>query len=395
MRIVLASTAPQWGGNEKWALSAASGLTAKGHDVTVLWSRGRVGRELVRRGLRRRRALFVNGWNPIGLVSLTLCLLLERPDAVVLTRRHEYLAGALAARAADALARLPGLPAARNGSASVSGASRPGVGRRVARTAIALRLGLRRRLRDDFAHRKAFGELADLVIVNSQSIKGELRSTDWLDEGVVRVLLNGVEQTSVSAFAGRAALASMGVAPGSPVVAAAGRLNRQKGFDVLIDAVAHVRREFAGAVLVIMGEGRRRRSLEVHAAGAGLGEAVVFAGERADVREILAAVDIYVLSSRNEGMANTLLEAMSVGAPIVATDVAGTREAVRDGVDALIVPPDDPDALAEAVLTLLRDAALSARLGSSALGRAREHFRLDRMVDELEAMLIEAISRCD
>jgi glycosyltransferase involved in cell wall biosynthesis len=109
------------------------------------------------------------------------------------------------------------------------------------------------------------------------------------------------------------------------------------------------------------------------------------------VREIVAASDVFALSSRNEGMANTLLEAMSVGAPIVATDVSGTSEAVRDGVDALIVPPGDPGAMAKAIERLLRDRGLAGELGASALGRAQAEFGVERMVSELEAELIKAL----
>jgi glycosyltransferase involved in cell wall biosynthesis len=381
MRIVFGATGPEWGGNEKWAIASSSGLAARGHDVTVLWSRGPVGRELAKRGLRGRRALFVNGWNPLGLVSLICCLLFARPDVVVLTRRHEYLAGGIAARVTERLVSL---------TRRVSGMTR-----RPARVAIALRLGLRRRLRDDYAQRKAFGELADLVVVNSRAISEGLRESRWLDHDIVHVLLNGVEETSVSAFAGRSALNGLGVAAGSPVLVAAGRLNRQKGFDVLIDAMAIVRQEAPDVVLVILGEGRRRRSLEDRAERLGVEDGVIFAGQRTDVREIMAAADVYVLSSRNEGMANTLLEAMSVGAPIVATDVAGTQEAVRDGVDALIVPPGDANALSGAVLRLVGDRELAARLASSALDRARKLFGVDRMVGELEAMLLDTISRSD
>lgn len=92
-------------------------------------------------------------------------------------------------------------------------------------------------------------------------------------------------------------------------------------------------------------------------------------------------------------MANTLLEAMSVGAPIVATDVSGTLEAVRDGVDALVVPPEDPGALADAILRLLRDRDLAERLGASAENVAVERFGRERMITELETMLLEELAR--
>jgi glycosyltransferase involved in cell wall biosynthesis len=390
MRVIFTVTAPQWGGNEKWALNAAEGLATRGHEVTVLWGRGDVGREIELRGLRGRRAPFVNGWNLVGLVILTLRLLWSRPDAVVLTRRCEYLPGGLSARLADRLTGRSGeRRTPRNGERREDGRAS---GRR--RTAVVLRMGLRRRLRDDLTTRTAFGRLADLIIVNSGAIRDGLAESGWLDPGRVRVLVNGVETEAVSSHHGRTALSELGVEGGSRVIVAAGRLNRQKGFDVLIESLAMVREKQPSAVLVILGEGKERVALERQAASARLASAVVLAGQRSDVREIMSAADVYVLSSRNEGMANTLLEAMSVGAPIVATDVPGTREAVRDRVDALVVPPGDATAMASAVLELLGDGELSSALARSALERVQNHFGLERMADELEAMLLDVVQRC-
>jgi len=162
------------------------------------------------------------------------------------------------------------------------------------------------------------------------------------------------------------------------------------GFDALIRAFAEVRSQVPGARLVIVGEGGRRKDLEEEARRAGVAEAVVFAGFRDDVRDLLGAADVFALSSFNEGMANTLLEAMSVGAPIVATDVSGTREAVRDREDGLVVPPGDERALARAIEELLRDPALARRLGGSALARARSLFTYERMAEDLEGLLLDA-----
>ncbi|MBN2564079.1 MAG: glycosyltransferase [Candidatus Eisenbacteria bacterium] len=371
LRVVFGVTSSEWGGNEKWAVTAAAGLAERGHDVTALFSSRILLEELERRGIRGRRALFVADWSVAGLISLTRHFLATRPDVVVLTRRREYMTGSLAAHFAARLARR------RWGDAG--------------RPLVALRLGLRRRLKDDFPSRSAFGRLADLIIVNSPSIREGLGRSEWLDKGKVRVLLNGVETTDASPDEGRSALQSFGIPPEARIIVAAGRLNRQKGFDVLIDAMAGVVSEMPAARLVILGDGKRLRSLQDRSSGLGLDDCVIFAGRRGDVREIMAAADVYVLSSRNEGMANTLLEAMSVGTAIVATDVSGTREAVRDGIDGLIVRPDDPEAIARSVIGLLCDPALAGRLGASARIRVEELFSVERMISELESMLVDAL----
>ena len=362
LKVTIGITSRSWGGNEKWASEAARGLAARGHDVTVFWSYEPVFRELARRGIASRRVRLWGDLNPVGFASLVRLLREIRPDVLVLTKQREYWMGGLAAR--------------------FSG-----------RPLVVLRLGLSRPLRDDFKRRSAFGRRADLVVVNSNDVRETVTRSEWLDADKVRVLLNGVETSPPDAEAGGRALEELGVPEGAPLLVSVGRLTRQKGFDILIDAFALVVEEEPGARLVILGEGGLRAALERAARESGVDGAVVFAGHRHDVRDIVAAADVYVLSSRNEGMANTLLEAMSVGAPIVATDVSGTTEAVRDGVDALVVPPGDPGALAEAALNLLRDRELAARLGSSAAARARQRFSFDRMAAELEAMFLEKLGR--
>jgi glycosyltransferase involved in cell wall biosynthesis len=361
LTILFGVTSRAWGGNEKWAAEAARSLRDRGHRVKVLWSHAPVLMQLEARGLPARRITLPGDVNPVSFFSFARALRDERPDVLVLTKQREYWVGGIAARLAG-------------------------------RPLVALRLGLRRPLKNDLKRRLSFGKFADLVIVNSRGVAGALTASPWLDQAKVRILLNGVDGSVCDPVAGRKLLESLGVAPGAPVVVGAGRLTHQKGFDVLIRAFGDVLAAAPAARLVILGEGGRRRDLEAEAARAGVAAAVVFAGQRDDVREILAAASVYALSSRNEGMANTLLEAMSVGSPIVATDVSGTREAVRDGEDAVIVPPEEPAALAQAIVTLLGDADLARRLGESARARARALFTYERMAEDLERMLLAALA---
>jgi len=328
--------------------------------VSVFWTYEPILEELRSRGIPGRRVRLWGDVNPVGLASLVRLLRRERPDVLVLTKQREYWMGGLAARLAG-------------------------------RPVVALRLGLNRPIVDDFKRRSAFGPLSDVVIVNSEVVRQGVLATPWLDPAKVHVLYNGVVTDPVDRALGRALLEDVGVPSGSPVVVGAGRLTRQKGFDVLIGAFAEVVAEVPGASLVILGEGGRRRDLEEKAAVSGVAASVFLPGHRDDVRRVMAGTDVYALSSRNEGMANTLLEAMSVGAPIVATEVSGTSEAVRDGVDALVVPPGDAGALARGIVRLLRDRDLASALGRSALERASMTFGVARMIDELEGIFLRAL----
>jgi glycosyltransferase involved in cell wall biosynthesis len=351
LSIVIGCTSKAWGGNEKWSLDAAEALRERGHTVRVFWTHDAVGDRLRARGLAGARIRLRGDVDVFGFAALAAFIRATRPDVLLLTKQLEYWLGGLAARVAG-------------------------------RPLVALRLGTELRQRSDFKRRTSFGRLADIIIVPAESARRSLDGVPGVDPGKLCVVSTAVSTDPVKEDAGRRAIRDLGIPAGSPVVCGVGRLARVKGFDLLIDAFGGVLEAFPTARLVILGEGPQRGALE--AAAAGLGESVVLAGHSERVREVLAGVDVYALSSRYEGMANTLLEAMSVGAPIVAADVSGTREAVRDGVDALVVPPEDSAALRDAILKLLRDRGLAGSLGKSARGRARERFSRERMVEGLE-----------
>ena len=158
------------------------------------------------------------------------------------------------------------------------------------------------------------------------------------------------------------------------------RLNRVKRADVLLRALASLQQGHG----VVVGDGPERARLEAIAGQLELAERVQFVGHQRDVRPWLAALDVFVLSSDWEGMSNALLEAMAAGLPVVATRVGGNPEVVVDGVTGLLVPPSDPDALAEAIVRLLRDPALRRRMGRAGRRRVEEHFNIEETVRRTE-----------
>ena len=178
--------------------------------------------------------------------------------------------------------------------------------------------------------------------------------------------------------------------PPVPVVVYTGRLSPEKGVDVLVDAWAEARRRGCLGTLCLVGDGPERQALERRAVALGVRGATRFAGPTADVAPWLQAADVFVLPSRQEGLSVALLEAMAAGVPAVATEVGGTREAV--GGTAVLVPPADPRALAEALCALLDEPGRARELGEAArvrvlsrfgiLNVARRHLELYREVGE-------------
>ena len=159
-----------------------------------------------------------------------------------------------------------------------------------------------------------------------------------------------------------------------PTVIAVGRLSPEKGFDVLIEALATLKREGTPQRLVLVGDGPLRVSLEAAAGKAGITDLVEFAGELTpvEVRTRLAGADLFCLPSFSEGLPISIMEAMAAGVPVVTTSIAGIPELAEAGVTALTVPPARPDALAEALRQLAADPKLRLRLAKAARRRVEE-----------------------
>ena len=153
-----------------------------------------------------------------------------------------------------------------------------------------------------------------------------------------------------------------------------GRLQAPKDALTLLRGLAKLPRGTYEAVIV--GDGPDRPELASEARRLGLESVVQLAGERNDVPELLAASDIFVLSSRSEGLPLSILEAMAAGLPVVATTVGGVPELVLEGETGLLVPPGDPQALAGAIERLLDDSTLRGRLGAAGRIRVEERFDL-------------------
>jgi glycosyltransferase involved in cell wall biosynthesis len=151
---------------------------------------------------------------------------------------------------------------------------------------------------------------------------------------------------------------------GAPLVFALGRLHGNKGFDVLLEAIARC----PGTYLWLAGEGPLRGELEALAARLGLSDRVRFLGWQIDPAPCFAAADALVVPSRHEPLGSVLLEGWMHGLPVVAAASQGPRFLIAEGVNGLLVPVDDPAALAEAIARVLEDGKLAARLGAG--GRA-------------------------
>jgi len=233
--------------------------------------------------------------------------------------------------------------------------------------------------------------LTNRVIAVSESVeKAFRRKLPGLGRKIV-VIRNGIPVEEFEDASGTSIKGELGLGESEPIVATIGRLVEQKGVTYLIQAAPEILNHYPAARFVVAGDGPLRPALEKEAKALGVVSSFLFLGTRKDVPDILGSTDIVAVPSLYEGLPLSVLEAMAAGKPIAATRVPGITEVVEDGREALLVPPGQPEALAEAIVRLLGDAALGRLLAKNARERVRREFAVERMVSETESLYLRLI----
>lgn len=227
--------------------------------------------------------------------------------------------------------------------------------------------------------------LSSHVCAVSGSTREFLLQHEGLAPDRVSVVYNGVD---LERFDPDRAVATRNAA--QPVVAGVGRLHPQKDFSLFLDVAARIAERNAAVRFVIAGDGPESGPLREKAAALGLADRVRFAGHVSDMREIYASADALLLTSRYEGTPLTVLEAMAMRVPVVASRLDGIAEVITDGADGFLVPRGDVDAFADRVLALLADPALRKRITEAARKKVETTYSAANMTAQVEAIY----SRC-
>jgi glycosyltransferase involved in cell wall biosynthesis len=223
------------------------------------------------------------------------------------------------------------------------------------------------------------------VIVVSESMRGTVLRHGAKNERVITIH-NAIDSKHFTKNEERGAAfrRARGIPADAVVVGAVGRLNGEKDYPTLFKAAQLLVQDGVKVLFTIAGGGPLEQDLKQQVAAMGLQDHVIFLGHNQDVREIYDAMDIYALSSTREGLPNTVLEALAMEVPVVATDVDGVGEVITDGVDGILLPAQDPGRLAAGIRRLLEDAALRARFVSAGRTRVEEHFSFSRRMRKIE-----------
>ncbi|MBK6765447.1 MAG: glycosyltransferase [bacterium] len=320
MRILFSNASLMWGGKEKWTLNAAETLASRGHEVTVavrvpeLWlSRQRTGK------VHWLVLPFLNDADVKTVWKLRRFIQREKVDIFLPTRSRDYWLG---------------------GWANLG-----------TRAKYVMRMGITRTLPHTIKEHLRYSTWPDGILVNAEAVKASLAAHPWIKSERIRVIYNGVDQQE--RWAQNAARHDK-----SLLVIAAGRVESEKGFDVLIDAMALAVQEEPRLICEIWGQGDQVDSLNAQIERLDLSEHVRLRGFTKEIARELARAQIAVSSSYREGISNFILESWSVGVPLIATAIEGSAEIVHDRKRGVLVPPGDARAMSAAILELAGDKTL-------------------------------------
>jgi glycosyltransferase involved in cell wall biosynthesis len=361
LRIVHTEASLGWGGQEIRILSESQGMIARGHAVTLVcpaeariheeaphWSVPVEALPIGRKSIRGLRALI--DW------------LRENPCDIINT--HSSTDAWLAALAMFTLGRPAPIVRTRHISAPVP---------------------------RNPATRWLYQQGAQRIVTTGEALKRQLVQVNGFDPARIDSIPTGIDAERFAPGDQAAARARLGLPLDRRLVGIVATLRSWKGHRTLIEATTQLTAE---VVLVIVGEGPMRNVLEPLVASLGLAERVRFAGNQADVVPWLQALDVFALPSyANEGVPQALVQAMLVGLPCVTTTAGSIAELATHEATALVVPAQDPPALARAIERLLGDPALAQRLGAAARAHCAARFSYAGMLDRMEAVyaaLVEA-----
>lgn len=340
-------------------VNAASGLVGKGHQVCCIGKKNAVWlQKAASRGLEVLELPIHADFDPFIISRLYRKFKRERTDLLCCNFEKDVRLGGIAAK-------LSGVPC------------------------IFVRKGLSL-IYEKLRYKLAYRYIVDKIISPAHFIKHNFRKFSWIDQNNIHVIHNGVEIPDTSAFSKEKLRRIAGIPDECKVILGAGSLHPQKGFQYLIEALKILHQSGNKVHLVITGGGDPKPYQDI-SQSCGMCGYVHFTGHREDVGELMYGADIFVLSSVDEGLPNVVLEAMSVGAPVVAALAGGTDEIIVDGVNGFTVPVKDSVKIAEKVAVLLENENLRKQFGIEGLKRVQKNFTMEVMVDSLNDLFVKSV----
>lgn len=377
MKILLLNTQMEAAGAQKAMLTLARGLQRRGHAVTVVTMydkaeyvplfKQKYGVDIVDLHMKApaRAGLFQKAASVLkGLVRLWQLIRREQFDVVQTFSHYSNIVGPVVAYLAGARIRVSSQRMSLKGSP-------------------AWLLRLDRWVANSFLVNKmvSVSEGTRQFSIKTQRIKSDKLVTIHNSIDLDRFLPSAVNAERLPQLR-----QFLGIPVESQVVVTVARLHAQKGHRFLIAAIPTIQKKFENTHFLFVGEGELQQDLTDSITQLGVEKMVHFLGMRQDIPELLVLSDVFVLPSLWEGLPNSVLEAMAMGTPVIATDVDGCPEVIRDGETGILVPPADSDALAQSIIRLLGDAALCQTLAQEAQRWVVENFSEEKNISAFEQL---------
>ncbi len=358
------------GGAEKMAYEIVRHLdrTRFRLKVCCLYGPGSIGQELINEGIELNHGLMKSKYDLYGAYRLFQLLKKESPDLLFAENSPLVLFwGFICAR----ILNVPRI------ATVIHATMKPD--RRV-------------RFKKDIINRFILHRLDKIGVVSNAKLKSLVKKYNLKPEKIV-LIPNGIDIAKFTDLEQRNGLKQeIGISEGDKIIGMVGRLVRKKGHDVLLKSAKDILVDFPNAKFLIIGDGEERASLEKLVTDLGIGESVIFLGERKDIADLISLFDIAVLCSRDESLPVALLEYTAVSKPIVATNVGGNSEIIVDTKSGFLVPPDNPKALAIKIIELLKNEKKGRIMGRLARKIAEDKFSLEQMMGKMERFFMDCIS---
>jgi glycosyltransferase involved in cell wall biosynthesis len=342
----------KYGGGERWAINAASGLKEAGHHVIVASLKNSVMlEEAKKRGLETAVYNVFSDFNLLQAYMISRFIRKHKID-VVICKGREIFIGSLAAHwgGKPLVIRRTGLPPSPNSKKII--------------------------------WRTKY--LVDGVITNTETIRQIYLDKGFTEPGFIKVIYNGMMfKDDLPAYDFNQQF------PGKKIILSVGRAAKQKGYNYLVAALPEIRQQHPDALFFIIGDGKERDQLQAFAREKGVEEMIHFAGYIHEPVPYIKGCDLFLHSALYEGMPNAAMEAMAYGKPVVMTRVNGAEELSNHGQFAVLIPPADSRTISHSVNTALSSIASMSDMASEAMQHIRNNYSISHMTAKIEEYLKE------
>lgn len=364
MNILYVSAKKNWGGVASWMVRTAESLEERGHTVHIVSAKNSLFTKRAPKSLRIHPWSFGFDYNPATILYLVYMIKKHKIDLMVTNIEKEIAVGGIAAK-------LCGIPNIRR------------VGRH-----------------DDFNDKKSKIRFRHETFVTDSiapcaAIWEEAKEhSPWLENYPFTVIYNGRDPQYFTEEERQKIRAGWGIDDDTVVIGTTTRLADEKRVDLILDAYAKARDEFtAPAFLVISGTGKNLAALQQQADDLGISDTLLFAGFTETPLLSASGYDITLAVADNEGFPNTVVEYMSVGRPVISTDVGGVKEIIQEPLNGLLIQPGDREGLSEKMIMLVNDTELRSSMAENAKKTVAERFSQQEMIDRLEAFFHKKLEK--